>query len=66
MFAGSETGIDFADFLLGIPSEYNQSQLQPFYGRNNYWGVYGQDSWRVRVQLNAELRPALGSHRAVV
>jgi len=51
LFTGSETGSDFADFLLGIPSQYNQSQLQPFYGRNNYWGVYGQDSWRVRPSL---------------
>ena len=32
IFFGSETGVDFADFLLGIPSQYNQSQLQPFYG----------------------------------
>jgi hypothetical protein len=47
LFFGSETGSDFADFLLGIPSQYNQSQLQPFYGRNKYVGLYGQDSWRV-------------------
>ena len=40
IFYGSETGIDFADFLLGIPSQYNQSQLQPFYGRNKYIGLY--------------------------
>ncbi|HEY6291712.1 MAG TPA: carboxypeptidase regulatory-like domain-containing protein [Terriglobia bacterium] len=51
LFTGSETGSDFADFLLGIPSQYNQSQLQPFYGRNKYWGLYGQDSWRVRSDL---------------
>jgi hypothetical protein len=51
LFAGSETGSDFADFLLGIPSQYNQSQLQSFYGRNKYWGVYGQDSWRSRPNL---------------
>jgi hypothetical protein len=51
LFAGSQTGSDFADFLLGIPSQYNQSQLQPFYGRNQYWGVYGQDSWRLRPEL---------------
>jgi hypothetical protein len=51
LFFGSETGLDFADFLLGIPSQYNQSQLQPFYGRNKYAGVYGQDSWRVRSNL---------------
>jgi hypothetical protein len=51
IFFGSETGIDFADFLLGIPSQYNQSQLQAFYGRNNYAGLYAQDGWRVRKNL---------------
>jgi hypothetical protein len=51
LFTGSETGSDFADFLLGVPSQYNQSQLQAFYGRNKYWGLYGEDSWRVRSNL---------------
>jgi len=51
LFSGSETGSDFADFLTGIPSQYNQSELQAFYGRNKYWGLYGQDSWRVRSNL---------------
>jgi hypothetical protein len=51
IFYGSETGIDFADFLLGIPSQYNQSQLQPFYGRNKYIGLYAQDSWRIKKNL---------------
>jgi len=58
LFFGTETGSDFADFLLGIPSQYNQSQLQPFYGRNKYVGLYGQDSWRVThsLTLNYGLR----------
>ena len=58
LFFGTETGSDFADFLLGIPSQYNQSQLQPFYGRNKYLGLYGQDSWRLRhnLTLNYGLR----------
>jgi hypothetical protein len=58
LFFGTETGSDFADFLLGVPSQYNQSQLQPFYGRNKYVGIYGQDSWRVRrnLTLNYGLR----------
>jgi hypothetical protein len=58
LFFGTETGSDFADFLLGAPSQYNQSQLQPFYGRNKYLGIYGQDSWRVRPNftLNYGLR----------
>jgi len=51
IFYGSETGLDFADFLLGIPSQYNQSQLQPFYGRNKYLGLYAQDGWRVSKHL---------------
>ena len=51
LFFGSETGVDFADYLLGIPSQYNQSQLQPFYGRNKYLGLYGQDSWRITSNL---------------
>jgi hypothetical protein len=58
LFFGSETGSDFADFLLGVPSQYNQSQLQPFYGRNKYFGLYGQESWRVthNLTLNYGLR----------
>ncbi|MGB2626931.1 MAG: carboxypeptidase regulatory-like domain-containing protein [Candidatus Acidiferrum sp.] len=58
LFFGTETGSDFADFLLGVPSQYNQSQLQAFYGRNNYWGLYAQDSWRIsrRFTLNYGLR----------
>src|ERR1700691_2154824 len=51
LFFGTETGLDFADFLLGVPSQYNQSQLQPFYGRNKYIGLYGQDSWRINSSL---------------
>ena len=55
LFTGSETGSDFADFLLGVPSQYNQSQLQPFYARNKYWGLFGQDSWRLRPNLTLNL-----------
>jgi hypothetical protein len=51
LFTGSETGSDFADYLLGIPSQFNQSQLNPFYGRNKYAGVFAQDSWHVRTNL---------------
>jgi hypothetical protein len=51
IFYGSQTGSDFADFLLGSPTQYNQSQLQPFYGRNKYVGLYAQDAWRMRPNL---------------
>jgi hypothetical protein len=58
LFTGSETGVDFADFLLGIPSQYNQSQLNPFYGRNKYAGIFAQDNWHLHsnVTLNYGLR----------
>jgi hypothetical protein len=58
VFAGSETGSDFADFLIGAPSQYNQSQLNFFYSRNKYLGAYIQDSWKVnpRLTINYGLR----------
>ncbi|MGA2536999.1 MAG: carboxypeptidase regulatory-like domain-containing protein [Terracidiphilus sp.] len=51
VFSGTETGVDFADFLIGVPSQYNQSQLNPFYARNKYVGAFAQDSWRVQPNL---------------
>jgi len=55
---GTETGDPYADLLIGVPSNYTQSSGQPFYLRNRYWGLYGQDSWRARPDLtiNAGLR----------
>ncbi|MGA2048111.1 MAG: carboxypeptidase regulatory-like domain-containing protein [Terracidiphilus sp.] len=51
VFSGTETGMDFADFLIGTPSQYNQSQLNPYYARNKYVGAFAQDSWRLRSNL---------------
>ena len=56
LFFGSQTGSDFDDFLLGAPTQYNQSQLQPFYGRNKYLGLYAQDSWRLKPNLTLNYR----------
>jgi outer membrane receptor protein involved in Fe transport len=50
-FVGSETGVDFADFLLGVSSFYKQGDAQPFYMRNHYGAIFAQDSWRVRPHL---------------
>jgi carboxypeptidase family protein len=47
----SETGSDFADFLIGAPSQYVQGQAFPSYGRNWYFGLFAQDSWRVKSNL---------------
>ena len=58
VFSGTETGVDFADFLIGVPSQYNQSQLNPFYARNKYGGLFAQDSWHAlpNLTLNYGLR----------
>ena len=50
-FFGSETGVDFADFLLGIPSFYKQGDAQPFYNRNRYGALFVEDSWRAKAGL---------------
>ena len=50
-FNGSETGSDFADYLIGAASTYVQAEQGSFYPRNKYAGVFGQDSWRVRPNL---------------
>jgi hypothetical protein len=50
-FNGSETGLDFADFLLGVPSSYTQGQARDFYNRNLYIAAFVQDSWKATSAL---------------
>jgi hypothetical protein len=50
-FNGSETGVDFADFLLGVASSYTQGQAGSFYNRNLYMAAFAQDSWKATSQL---------------
>jgi Carboxypeptidase regulatory-like domain len=50
-FDGSETGSDFADFLLGASNSYLQGSQVPMYTTSRYFGIYGQDSWRARQNL---------------
>jgi hypothetical protein len=51
LFAGSETGSDFADFLIGVASNYNQADSMSYYGRHKYAGAFAQDSWRMKSNL---------------
>ena len=51
VFQGTETGSDFADFLLGVASSYEQGNAAPFYIRNHYLSAFGQDTWQVRPNI---------------
>ncbi len=57
-FDGSETGLDFADYLIGAPVNFTQASQQLLDSRDKYFGVYAQDSWRAtpRLTVNYGLR----------
>lgn len=50
-FDGGETGNDFADFLLGAPDLFNQTSPQLLDSRTKYFGLYAQDTYKVRPDL---------------
>ncbi len=50
-FDGQETGADFADFLIGAPTNFTQASQQLLDSRAKYYGFYGQDSWRASKTL---------------
>jgi len=50
-FTGNETGVDFADFLIGAPNSLTQASPQLLDSRSKYYGLFAQDSWRVTPNL---------------
>jgi hypothetical protein len=54
-FNGTETGSDFADFLLGAPTSYNQCSQQFLDSRTRYGALYFQDAWKVKPNLTFNL-----------
>jgi hypothetical protein len=50
-FTGNETGIDFADFLIGAPNSLTQASPQILDSRSKYYALYAQDSWRATANL---------------
>ncbi len=51
----SETGLDFADFLIGAPSQFYQNDSVPAWSRSRYFGLYAEDSWRARPNLTVNV-----------
>jgi Carboxypeptidase regulatory-like domain/TonB dependent receptor len=54
-FDGSETGSDFADFLIGAAAGFNQCSQQFLDSRTRYGGAYGEDTYKVNPQLTLNL-----------
>jgi hypothetical protein len=54
-FNGTETGIDFADFLIGAPTSYNQCSQQFLDSRTRYGALYFQDSYKAKPNLTFNL-----------
>ncbi|TAM81658.1 MAG: TonB-dependent receptor [Acidobacteria bacterium] len=50
-FNGSETGSDFADFLIGAPVGFIQSSRQFLDSRSEYGALYVADSYKVKSNL---------------
>ncbi len=56
VFAGAFSGLDFADFLLGLPAQASvQYGQNAYYFRGNSWDAYFQDNWQVRSNLTLNL-----------
>ncbi len=57
-FSGNETGVDFADYLIGAPDADYLSGASRLDERNRYLGFYVQDSWHAlpTLTLNYGLR----------
>jgi hypothetical protein len=51
VFQGTETGLDFADYLIGVASTYEQGDASGFYIRNKYTGAFAEDTWQARSNL---------------
>ena len=50
-FTGNQTGTDVSDYYLGAPGTFVQCSVQYLDNRARYFGLFGQDSWKVRPNL---------------
>ena len=65
LFFGTETGLDFADFLLGLPEGVQQGEPLNFNLRNSLFGGFVQDNYRMtpNFTLNLGVRYELTTER---
>ena len=52
-FAGQQTGLGLADFLLGAGANWTQGGFASAYNRTHFIGVYAQDTWKINSRLTA-------------
>ncbi|MBV8832957.1 MAG: TonB-dependent receptor [Acidobacteriaceae bacterium] len=52
---GVGSGVDLADFLMGLPDEFLQFGKAPSNIRSHQYGTYAQDSWKVTKRLTLNL-----------
>jgi hypothetical protein len=50
-FDGTATGLPLADFMVGQAARWTQGNISYFYNRQNYIGLFAQDSWKARRKL---------------
>jgi hypothetical protein len=50
-FNGQVTNLGLADFLIGKPSQFQQSNPTTLFYRSNYLGFYLQDAWKATSRL---------------
>jgi hypothetical protein len=53
-FNGQSTNDALLDFMLGVPNSFNQGNVQPFNGRQEYFAFYVHDVIRLTKQLTVQ------------
>ena len=56
----------YPNYFLGIPTTYSQGAAQGENDRNTSVALFAQDSFKLKSELDLELRPALGTQHSVL